>query len=297
MSALVIETAPKAEPVPLEVVKSHLRVSTVADDELIEIYMQAARELFEISTGRSLINKGYRQSLDIFPYYIDSMYSGLAYPPANYTSNPRYASNQWNYSQMIKLMVSPLRQVSRISYVSTDMARHDLYPQLPSWQKVTEYEIGDEIVDPNGKLQTVTVVADAREDETNQSGAIAPTWSTTTGGTTTDGDLTWTCGGTYSGADFVVDADNDIPRVFPPAGQQWPAAAYVPNAVQIHFEAGVGDDGGAVPAAAKVAILHLCSNWYEYREPVTSPALSKIPHHLEDLIWSQRILDFAPTRG
>jgi hypothetical protein len=54
-----------------------------------------------------------------------------------------------------------------------------------SWQNNHVYQIGDQIVDSNGNIQTVSlIVIDAR------SGNSAPTWSTS--GTTTDGHVTWT---------------------------------------------------------------------------------------------------------
>jgi hypothetical protein len=58
------------------------------------------------------------------------------------------------------------------------------------WAAAQAYPIGYRLKDSNGNLQTVTAIGSVP----HQSGATQPTWSTdtTTPGTTTDGDLTWT---------------------------------------------------------------------------------------------------------
>src|SRR4051812_36107102 len=109
MAAIVIETPPAIEPISLASMKSVLKVpvSVTGDDEWIGELIQSARDQVEGFTGRSLINKGYRQSLDSFPYFTDSVMSQMAYPPAYY-SLPRYSTTLWNYSQMIKTLRSPV---------------------------------------------------------------------------------------------------------------------------------------------------------------------------------------------
>lgn len=60
-----------------------------------------------------------------------------------------------------------------------------------TWQANTVYALGFHLQDSNGNMQTVTAIGAAP----HQSGATVPTWSTDTltPGTTTDGNLTWTC--------------------------------------------------------------------------------------------------------
>jgi hypothetical protein len=53
-----------------------------------------------------------------------------------------------------------------------------------TWTASTAFSTGDTIIDSNGNKQTVTTAG--------MSGGSAPTWSQVSGGTTTDGTLTWT---------------------------------------------------------------------------------------------------------
>lgn len=311
MAALQIEIPPALEPVSLAVVKNFLKLplAVTTDDILVGALIQAAREMAETFTGRSLITKGYRQSLDSFPYFTDSVMSQLAYPPAYY-SLPRYSTTLWNYSQMIKLLRSPLVAISKITYSdSVTGLIKSLLPALFNWQATTEYELGDQIEDPNLNLQTVTIVQSPSEDGTYSSGANTPSWATVTGNTTADGtQLVWTCGGPAPTGGFVYDADSCPPRLFPLPGQFWPPVLYVPNAVQIHFTAGYGNvpfggsgQGSAqatdIPLGIITAILQLVADWYFNREPIAPGTVAKLPHHVEALLWNHRVLDFAQTRG
>jgi hypothetical protein len=54
------------------------------------------------------------------------------------------------------------------------------------WQASTAYALGAQLPDSNGNLQTVTTAG--------TSGATAPAWNVTAGGTTADSGVTWTCG-------------------------------------------------------------------------------------------------------
>ena len=295
MAALVIETPPSVEPVTLDAAKLFLRVEIDADDSLISSLIVAARELCEAFTARSFCIKGYRQSLDSFPYFTDSMQSQLAYPPAYY-SLPRYSTTLWNYSQMIKLFVSPLVAVDRITYWSfADQQRHDLVLQPLPWYPGTIYALADQISDNNGNVQKVTTAGTAGNDP--------PIWNKTVGGFTIDaGTLVWqNMGSTPAGSQFgtyLVDTESEPPRIFPgPPGFYWPPVLYVPNAVQIHYRAGYSTDGAKVPGRVKTAMLQLVSGWYERREAISPLSLKSIPNHVEALLWSVRVLDMQPTRG
>src|SRR5579872_3709233 len=162
MAYIVEEIPPQAEPLLVADVKNWLKIpdGVTKDDSLVSELIQSAREYVEGFTGRSLVNKGYRQSLDSFPYFVDSVMSQMAYPPSYY-SLPRYSTTLWNYSQMIKLLRSPLQQVSRIEYLDSQSATwKNLYPALPNWEPLTEYFISNEIEDPNGNLQVVSAVTE-----------------------------------------------------------------------------------------------------------------------------------------
>src|SRR5579864_4819105 len=254
MAAIVVETPPAAEPILLADAKNFCRQIIADDDALITDLIIAAREKVEADTGLSLINKGFRQSLDSFPYFTDTTLSQLAYPPSYY-SLPRYSTTLWNYSQMIKLFRSPLRIITRISYIaSSDGNSHDLYGALPNWLPLIEYALGDEIEDPNGNIQQVSTARENEEAGASLSGASAPTWSALTGGTTNDGDLVWTNIGLAPAPSFLFDRDSQPPRIFPMTGGFWPSVLYVPNAAQIHFVSGYGADGANCPARARVAM-------------------------------------------
>jgi uncharacterized phiE125 gp8 family phage protein len=232
MPALFVETPSDQEPVDVAEAKSFMRVPIDQDDDLIAGFIEGARKLVEDITSRALISTGYRQSLDAFPYFTDTMVSQQAYPPSTYLQLPRYATNLWNYSQMIKLLRSPLVAVDSIKYTDT-----------------------------NGAEQT-----------------LSPTTNPMTG-------------------DFLVDSDSEPPRIFPAFGKFWPPVLYIPNAVRIHYTAGYGDDPTDVPRTLRTAILQIVANWYENREASTPLMMREIPHHVSDLLWSERVMDLAPTRG
>jgi hypothetical protein len=120
--------------------------------------------------------------------------------------------------------------------------------------------------------------------------------------------------------DFVVDRINEYGRIFPIPGQYWPGDLYVANAVQIKFTAGYDADPGAppdshdipsgiigqqpnstvvlaVPDTIRTAILMLVNHWYVNREPVTQGTVGVVPNHIDDLLWSESVIDFAPSRG
>lgn len=291
MAAIVVETPPAAEPITLLDAKNFCRVVIDDDDLLITDLIIAAREKVEADTGRSLVNKGFRQSLDSFPYFTDTTLSQLAYPPSYY-SLPRYSTTLWNYSQMIKLLRTPLRAVTKISYTDNNGDPQNLYAALPNWQGLTEYALGDQIEDTNGNIQQVSTAAENEDAGASLSGAAQPTWNATTGQMTTDGDLVWTNLGPAPAASFLFDRDSEPPRIFPLAGGFWPSVLYIPNAVQIHFIAGYGADGTNVPARSRLAMRQLISYWYEHRDDTQAE-----PPGYNNLVWSIRPLDFAPTRG
>ena len=112
---------PVAEPVALAWMKNYLRVDAgfTQDDELIADLIQGAREHGEKLTGRILAQRTFRQVLDAFPYYTDTIQSNLAYPPSYY-SLPRYSTTLWNYSQMIKLAAPPCVSIQQFQYIDAD---------------------------------------------------------------------------------------------------------------------------------------------------------------------------------
>jgi hypothetical protein len=292
---LRIETPPTSEPVTLPQAKLHLRVDpdVTTDDDLIELYIQAAREFVEYSTGRSFVSKGYVQVHDAFPYYVPSALSQSAVPP-QYFSGQQWPTTAWNESQKIKLYVSPVETVDRIAYqASSDQQWHNLRPTPFPRAARRIYVIGNQVTDGTN-LQEVSATADVEEGALSVSGANTPTWATGLGDTTTDGDLTWTNKGAAPAGDFQVDAYGEPPRLFPLPGQPWPTVLYKANVVAIHFRAGYGD-GKSAPATGRLAMMHLVNNWYQNREPVNAGLLTKIPLHFDDVLETIRVVDYSPT--
>lgn len=297
MSSLQVQTPPAAEPITLPTLKNHLRVTISDDDALLAIYLQSARETVESESGRSLVNKLYRQSHDHFPRENDEFAN---YGTGYFYQSPRYAHHhRWDTRQMIKLLRSPLINVQGITYVGTDQAAHNLYAVPQLWLAQNEYELGDQIGDPNGNLQQVTALTETEDGFESESGATAPAWppsNASIGTTTTDGDLTWTKVASVpaNGGDFIFDADSEPGRIVPAYGTFWPLTLRVPNAVQIFFTSGYGNDGAAAPANLKVAVMLTAGISYEHREAVTSEDLKKLDWY-DRLIWSERVTDFNPT--
>lgn len=292
MSQLVIQTPPASEPVSITTLKQHLRVIISNDDAILGIYLQGAREMVESDCGRSLVNKLYRQSHDRFPRLHDWGDFGTGY----FYQAPRYArGHRYDDRQQIKLLRCPLVNVQSIIYIGTDQLQHTLLPAPAGWLSKNEYVIGDQIADTNGNLQQVTAVAEVEEGDTAESGATAPAWNVTPAGTTVDGDITWTNENTAPAGDFIVDSDSEPPRLYPNYATFWPETLRVPNAVQIFFTAGYGTDGAAAPANLKMAVMLAAGASYQNREAITPEKLNDLDWYAR-LVWSERVLDYAPTR-
>jgi hypothetical protein len=119
MAGLIITQGPASEPISLKDAKNYLKVTETDDDALIGVLITAAREEVENFCSRSFAVKSYLQTMDAFPFYADTSNSQQAYPPSYY-SYPLYATNQWNYSQMIKLYMPPAIAVQGIDYTASD---------------------------------------------------------------------------------------------------------------------------------------------------------------------------------
>jgi hypothetical protein len=137
MSGIVITSPPAVEPLSLAEVKVMLGYGPWEDSDHVTSsnlatrlrdLVKAAREYCETFTRRAFIATGFRQVLDSYPYYTDTLMSQQAYPPAYY-SLPRYSTTLWNYSQMIKLYNPPLISVTNIQYI--DAETEELTTLLP----------------------------------------------------------------------------------------------------------------------------------------------------------------------
>jgi len=111
---LKLITPPSVEPVTLDRVKKHMRVTISDDDDLIGVYISAARELCERETHRSFFNQTWQLSLDHFPLF----------PFWNGTARSTSLHDSWYYSTLwkafqIKLPRPGLVSVSSVTYLDT----------------------------------------------------------------------------------------------------------------------------------------------------------------------------------
>lgn len=65
--SLKLITAPATEPVTVAEVRAQCRVDDTAEDALLAVYIEAARQLCEEAIGRPLITQTWEQALDAFP--------------------------------------------------------------------------------------------------------------------------------------------------------------------------------------------------------------------------------------
>lgn len=328
MAGLQIEDQPLCEPVSLVDAKNFLRVDIDDDDVLITSLIVAARELVEGFTGRSLVNKGYVQTLDSFPYFTDSVMSQQSQPA--YSNYPAYSSTFWNYSQMIRLLVAgPSLCVDRVQFLSNfDSQWHSLVKATTPWQPRVNYVEGDQALDGNGNIQQATNSGKSGYNPplaiTQANGSTTPptsgtVWSIIINGTTVDGGITWVMIGpavnnelVASGVStsFFADGYNEPGRIFPgAAGSYWPQVLYVPNAVKIYYRTGYGEpipQGSpitgylppvGIPSRAVVAMQQLLAGWYEHRESISPLTLKDMPNHVKALLWNIRVPYYAQTRG
>jgi hypothetical protein len=318
MAGLFIEFPTTNLPVTLAEAKLFLRVDNITDDDLlITTLISAATGACETFLRRSIMKKGYLQTLDSFPYFNDTALTQLAYPP-NMGALPRYSTTLWNYSQMIKLYRPPLISVDRISYFDSGVNSFaDLVPQPQPWYPQTVYTDGDEVADSNGNVQQL-VMGDPSNTATGKSGIRPPnplgrsggvSWNTVLNGVTAEASpatAIWINKGPMQSGQFgayIVDTVGEPARLFPGISSVgsgglgfWPSVSYVPNAVQIHFTAGYGNNTTDVPDAIRQAILQLVANLYETREPVKEDACT-LPPHVKMMLYPYTVMDFTPTRG
>lgn len=319
MAGLSVEIPTTNLPVSLAEIKVFLRVDNITDDDaLISTLISAATGACELWLRRSIMKKGYLQTLDCFPYFTDTALTQLAYPP-NMGALPRYSTTLWNYSQMIKLFRSPCISVDRITYMDSGINSFaDLTPQPAPWYPQTVYNVGDQVADANGNLQTLTLTSPLVQ---GKSGVLPPgvvagganlgfktTWNKTLGGITVEASpatAVWVNGGPLPIGEFgnyILSKVTEPARLFPglnslgPTAGFWPSCLYVPDAVQIHFTAGYGDTPASVPDAIRQAIMQTVAALYETREPVKEDA-ETLPPHVKMMLWPYRVIDFAPTRG
>ena len=116
--SLVRTVAPTIEPITLQAAKDHLRVETEADDQLIGIYLRAAREHCEKVTGRAILQQTWMLSLERFPSWLEKAYEGRS---------PCLVPN-WASGSEILLPKPKLMAVTGIKFTDTSGAEQTLDP-------------------------------------------------------------------------------------------------------------------------------------------------------------------------
>ena len=97
---------------------------------------------------------------------------------------------------------------------------------------------------------------------------------------------------TLSASVYSVDTDTEPGRISLAFNQSWPDIREQNNAVVVTFVAGYGAAATDVPAALVQPVEILMAHFYELRVPVVVGTIAtKIPMHIESLIWIHRVLE------
>lgn len=91
---------------------------------------------------------------------------------------------------------------------------------------------------------------------------------------------------TLATEDYAVGERFGVTRICPAYGKSWPAIRAGLNAITIEFTAGFGEDGNAVPALLKQAIMVMAEHLYENRGVVSPVNLAPVPESYASLIAS-----------
>jgi hypothetical protein len=268
MSGIIQTTLPTSEPVNLSDAKTYCKVFTNTDNALMLAMISAARHYAEDATGLMLAPRNFVQSLDGFPYYpysrepygqlygVGSMALYFGYGPIMPSSVPPYGQNFNGHLPFeISLIGNPVTAVDHIEYL-----------------------------DMTGTPQTM-----------------------------------------LPGRDFIVDMTSTPARVLPLPGGVWPQCTLAANAVQIFFTAGYNSVSSTIetvsdtddtteegdtpptpsnqqtsytfatglPQNAYILILMLTMHFYENRGAVAGGSAIQIPHGVQAIIDSMKVLDFS----
>ena len=85
---------------------------------------------------------------------------------------------------------------------------------------------------------------------------------------------------------YLEDTRSEPGHLVLAPGKSWPIAAQIPSSVRIGYKCGI-----QASATMKQAVLFLAAHWAEQRVPVNiGNIVNDIPHSLDALIWSNRVL-------
>lgn len=308
MAGITIEFPATERAVDLIQMKNYLRMDDIAEDDiLINSLIDGATIACETFCARSFLKRGFLQTLDAFPYFTDSMLSQQAYSPG-YNSLPRYSTQLWNYSQMIKIFRPPLISIDRITFMDAALESFvDLVPTPLPWYPQTSYLNGSQVADNNGNIQELFLPIVTTAPEFGKSGVKPPIpWGKNLNDITVEASPStaiWINRGPIEPGEFgnyIVSKVSEPARIFPGLGNtgptgNWPQVLHVPDSVQIHFTAGYLT-AAQIPQNCIIAIMQTVSDAYENRLPVREDG-EQLPKHVRQLLWPSRVLDLSPTRG
>jgi hypothetical protein len=260
---------PTSEPVALADALSFVKQpSNSSDSTLVSALITAARQYLEDCTGLILAPRNFVQSQQTFPVYpysrepygqlygIGALSLYFGYGPILPTPIAPYGMPvNGNLPFQITLLAGPVTALDHIEYIGADGYPHMLLP----------------------------------------------------------------------GQDFIADLESSPARVTPLPGSVWPQCTLTPNCVQIFFTAGYNQTASTIetvsdtadttqsgdtpptppdqqasftfttgiPQTLYVAILLLVAHWYANREIATPGDASNIPHSLQAIIDTNKVLDFG----
>jgi hypothetical protein len=268
MASIVQQSLPSSEPVALSDALNYCKIFVTTDDTLVSALITAARQYVEDCTGLLLAPRNMVQSLDCFPYYpysrepygqlygIGSLALYFGYGPILPTPIPPYGMNSNGHLPFeIPLLANPVTAVDHITYLDTTGTPQTLLP----------------------------------------------------------------------GQNFIADMTSFPARITPMPGSVWPQCTLSANCVQIFFTAGYNQNPATIetvsdtddttesgdtpptppdqqtsytyvtgiPQTLYIAILQLVQHWYENRGTVAGGAAVQIPHGIQALIDTNKVLDFS----
>lgn len=96
---------------------------------------------------------------------------------------------------------------------------------------------------------------------------------------------------TIDEADYQVDNVSEPGRLVAAYGKYWPLPRIQPNAVEIAFTCGYGDEPADVPECVKLAIKMLVAQYYANRETATEVEQFPVQMGIKNLIACERNLE------
>jgi hypothetical protein len=261
MSSIAQVAYPASEPVSANELKNYAKVFITSDDALVADQITAAREYIEDMTGLCLASRNFIQFED-----------GLPCIPFGFSAYSYSASQNALFGTGPFFPLPPMGWNPRVNPFEILILRNP----------VTNID-HLEYVDLNGINQSLLPYKDFDVDLVSIPARITPlpgrSWPQGMMGT--NNVAIFLTAGFTSGSPSL---DSGIETVSPSI------APSPPDQLGATFNMTIG-----VPRALKIATLQLAGHWYENRGPVSSGSVTNIPHSLDAIIKSYRVLSLQAT--